>query len=107
VTYFTDGTVEGCFTGSVAVGYPDILKEVKVLISLDERLLKRLDRAAANAGLSRSAYISQMASRELGLARGPGATAASRAALSRLTWLFAQNPHQEAAAAIRAERDAR
>ena len=89
------------------VGYPDIPRDVKVLISLDERLLGRIDREAARRGLSRSAFLADLVSRELGAAGGPGATAASRAAIRRLDRLFARNGGTEAAAAVRAERDAR
>src|SRR6266571_2314723 len=89
------------------VGYPDIPRDVKVLISLDERLLGRIDPEAARRGLSRSALLAEMASRELGAAGGPGATEVSRAAIRRLDRLFAGNAGTEAAAAARAERDAR
>jgi metal-responsive CopG/Arc/MetJ family transcriptional regulator len=80
---------------------------VKVLISLEEQLVRRIDRAAQAAGLSRSAYISQLAKRELGQAKGPGANASAKAAMRRLDRLFASLPHEGAAAAVRAERDAR
>lgn len=80
---------------------------VKVLLSLEERLVRRIDRAARRLGLSRSAYLAQLAERELGVRKGPGRSAAARSALRRLDSLFAANPHADAAGALREERDAR
>jgi len=80
---------------------------MKVLVSIDERLLKRIDRAAREAGTSRSAYLAGLASRELGAVKGPGSTKRARGALRRLDALFAAQPHEEPAAAVRAQRDAR
>jgi len=80
----------------------------KILISLDDELLARIDRAARRAGLSRSAYLRQLAARELGLARGPGQDPRARKAMASLEQLFReQGVPEEATAAIRAERDAR
>ena len=79
---------------------------MKVLVSLDDRLLKRIDRAARSRGLSRSAYLADLAARDLG-ASGPGATASARGALRRIDALFGEQPHGDAAAAVRSERDAR
>jgi hypothetical protein len=82
--------------------------DMKVLLSLDDRLVARIDRAAAELGVSRSAYIAQLATRELQSRGGPGATATSRAAAERLERLFAGNPTTtESTTAIRAERDRR
>jgi hypothetical protein len=80
---------------------------VKVLVSMDDRLLWRIDRAAREKGMSRSAYLAELAARDLGIAKGSGATKRARGALRRLDGLFARLPHQDAAAAIRAQRDAR
>ena len=80
---------------------------VKVLVSIEERLLHRIDKAARERGLSRSAYLADLASRDLGLARGPGASRRARGALRRLDRLMARLPHDDPTAAIRAERDAR
>lgn len=81
---------------------------MKVLISMDERLVRRIDRAARERGLSRSAYLAGLAERDLDGARGPGARPEVRAALRDLERLFAENPTPEdPTAAIRAERDAR
>jgi hypothetical protein len=85
----------------------DILREMKVLLSLDERLVRRIDRAARSMGLSRSAYVARLAATELESTRGAGASAASRSALRRLDGLFASHPQDEGTVAIRAERDAR
>lgn len=38
----------------------------KVLLSLDDRLIDRIDRAAHERGVSRSAFIARIAERELG-----------------------------------------
>jgi hypothetical protein len=80
---------------------------VKVLVSLDDRLLRRIDRAAKERGLSRSAYLAELAERDLGLARGPGANRHAQAGLRRLDRLFTRLPHDDPVGAIRAERDAR
>ena len=45
--------------------------------------------------------------RDLGMAKGPGASRRARGALRRLDGLFARLPHDDAAGAIRAQRDAR
>jgi hypothetical protein len=87
--------------------YLDILGSVKVLVSLDDRLLRRIDRAAKERGLSRSAYLAELAEHDLGLARGPGASRQVQAALRRLDRMFTRLPHDDPVEAIRAERDAR
>ncbi len=81
----------------------------KVLVSMDDALLRRVDAAARAAGLSRSAYLARLAIRDLGEERGPGASPRVHAAMRRLDELFAQNPvpDEDSTAAIRAERDAR
>lgn len=79
----------------------------KILVSVDEKLLARIDQAARSAGLSRSAYLTGLARRELGEDRGPGAGRAARRALSRLDRLFGTHPvHEDATAAVRGDRDA-
>jgi hypothetical protein len=65
----------------------------KVLVSFDDGLLRRIDRAARADGQSRSAYLSALAE--------------SDAALRELDRLFADAPGDDATAVIRAERDAR
>ena len=80
----------------------------KVLVSMDERLLARLDREAGRKGLSRSAYLSLLAARELDARPGPGRTAEAGQALEQLDELFAaRRPREGTTDAIRRERDAR
>jgi len=80
----------------------------KILVSVDDKLLARIDRAARSAGLSRSAYLARLAAREVGDGLGPGATRQARRALLRLQALFdAHEAQGDATAAIRAARDTR
>lgn len=79
----------------------------KVLVSVDDTLLSRIDRAARSHGLSRSAYLAQLAKRDLLRASGPGKSASARRALGRLDKLFAESPAEDSTVAIRAERDTR
>jgi hypothetical protein len=79
----------------------------KVLVSLDDRLLKRIDRAAKARGLTRSAYFAQLAESDFAHERGPGGSPAARAALRRLDRLFADSPADDSTATVRATRDAR
>ena len=79
----------------------------KVLISLDDKLLRRVDRAARARGLSRSGYLAHLASEDLARTRGPGREPAARRALARLDELFASSPSGDYTAAVRAQRDAR
>lgn len=60
----------------------------RVLISIDERLLRRIDDACARLGMTRSAFIAQSASRDLEGAAGPGEDPAVRAALASLDELI-------------------
>jgi hypothetical protein len=62
----------------------------RVLISIDERLLARIDAACEQRGMSRSAFIAQSASRDLEGATGPGADPGVRAALATLDKLLAK-----------------
>jgi hypothetical protein len=80
----------------------------KVLVTLDERLLVRIDREARSLGLTRSAYLARLAAREVDARQGPGRRATVRRALASLDDLFATHGAREnATEAIRAERDAR
>ena len=90
-------------------GYPDILTGVaKVLVSLDDRLLARIDQAARSRGLTRSRYLAQLAERDLGTLSGPGARPEVGQAMSRLDELFAgHKPGGDSTTAVRRERDAR
>ena len=91
--------------------YPDISPTSvmsKILVSVDDKLLARIDRAARSAGLSRSAYLARLAACDLGEERGPGAGRQARRAFARLQKLFdAQPSGEDATVAIRADRDAR
>jgi hypothetical protein len=80
----------------------------KILVSMDERLIAGVDEAARAAGVSRSAFLSGIASDALGLESGPGATDEVQRALDELDRLFAEAPKEtDATAAIRASRDER
>ena len=62
----------------------------RVLISIDERLLGRIDDACAKRGLSRSAYLAQLADADLVGGVGPGADPAVRSALATIDGLVAR-----------------
>ena len=79
----------------------------KVLVSLNDALLRRVDRIAKARGLSRSAYLAELAERDVARSEGPGAGRAAQRALARLDALFAGGPVEDSTMAIRAERDAR
>jgi hypothetical protein len=63
----------------------------RVLISIDERLLARIDDACARSGLTRSAYLAQLADADLVGSSGPGSTPEARAALATLDALLAED----------------
>lgn len=65
----------------------------KILVSMDEKLVARVDREARRLGLSRSAYLARLAEREVGEATGPGNDPKVHQALRNLDRLFAENPH--------------
>ncbi len=56
----------------------------KILISMDDRLVERLDREAAALGISRSALIARLTASALGEPIGPGAHPEVHAALDKL-----------------------
>lgn len=62
----------------------------RVLISIDERLLARIDDACDRLGMSRSAFLARSASRDLDGGVGPGADPAVRAALASLDRLVTE-----------------
>jgi metal-responsive CopG/Arc/MetJ family transcriptional regulator len=64
----------------------------KVLISIDDSLLRRADKAAKEKKLSRSGFISQLIAQELDGKKGPGASKQAREAMRRLEALFEANP---------------
>jgi hypothetical protein len=90
--------------GSGYLGYPQHV--AKVLVSLNDALLRRIDKTAKSRGLSRSAYLAGLAERDTTRA-APGVTRVARRALSRLDELFAGGPAEDSTTAIRSERDAR
>jgi hypothetical protein len=79
----------------------------KVLVSFDEKLLKRIDRAAKASGESRSAYLARLAEDDATRGRGPGKSSVVQAAMRKLDRLFAGAPAGDSTAAVRAARDAR
>jgi hypothetical protein len=64
----------------------------KALVSLNDALLRRVDGIAKARGLSRSAYLAELAERDAARFEGPGATRTAQRALSRLDELFAGRP---------------
>jgi len=78
---------------------------VKVLVSIDERLLERLDGAARERGLTRSALISELASKGLGEVKGPGANPAVHKAIREIQELFRDSPPGDSTEWIRQDRD--
>ena len=62
----------------------------RVLISIDERLLGRIDDACARRNLSRSAYLAQLADADLVAGIGPGADPAVRLALATIDSLVSR-----------------
>jgi hypothetical protein len=80
----------------------------KILVSMEEKLVARVDREARRLGLTRSAYLARLAERELGAAQGPGRDPKVRQALADLDKLFAENPHPgDVTEIIRRMRDSR
>jgi metal-responsive CopG/Arc/MetJ family transcriptional regulator len=73
----------------------------KVLVSLKDDLLRRIDRVARERGLSRSGYLADLAERDL--ARQSG----TAQALARIERSLESSPADDSTAAIRAERDSR
>jgi len=78
-------------------------KAIKVMVSLPDDLLERIDRAAAARQTSRSAFLQEAARRELGW---PDASAV-QAALDRGRAALADAGSFESAELMRRERDAR
>ena len=81
---------------------------VKILVSVDDKLLARIDKAASDLGLSRSAYLSRLAAREVEASHGPGRATVTRRALRSIDKLFAANRHEGGVPeAVRQERASR
>lgn len=76
----------------------------RVLISIDERLLVRVDRAATRRGLTRSGYLAELATRDIGTGGGPGLDPGAAAALKALDDLYADAGTLDATAAVRSVR---
>ena len=82
----------------------------KVLVSMEQSLLTRLDRAARRLGLSRSAYLARLIGREVGAGTGPGRDPRVRKALADIDRLVRRNPPPagfDITVAIRRMRDTR
>jgi len=82
----------------------------KVLISIDDRLLERLDTEARQRGVTRSALVSDMAVKELGEAKGPGADPQVQQAIRDLQELFRNATYadnRDSTVIIREMRDSR
>lgn len=62
----------------------------RVLISVDEGLLTRIDQAVARRGLTRSGYLAQLASADLEAEPGPGSQEGTRSALRDVDNLFSE-----------------
>jgi hypothetical protein len=75
----------------------------KVLISIEDGLLRQVDHASRSQGLSRSGYLAELARREL--REGPGG--ARGAGLTRIDRLFDEEAAEDSTDVIRSERDAR
>ncbi len=61
----------------------------RVLISIGDELLARIDEACRRLGMTRSGYLAQLADATLLGTTGPGADPAVRAALAEIDALFA------------------
>lgn len=80
---------------------------MKVLLSLDPRVLRQVDRRAAALRLSRSAYLQALAERDVAQSEGAGSDPDVKEALVRIDQLFAQCGSGDAARAVRTMRDTR
>ena len=80
----------------------------KVLITLEDNLLRQVDRLVRERGLTRSAYLAGLARHDLEQRQGPGADPEVRAALARLDQLFKRaGTPGDPTAIIRRQRDLR
>lgn len=82
----------------------------KILVSLDDKLLDRVDRSARRLGLSRGAYLARLVEHDLGTEWGPGRDPAVRRALADIDQLVSRNPQPpgfDLTESIRKMRDSR
>lgn len=81
----------------------------KVLVSIDDRLVRRVDAAAKRLGMSRSAFFSQLAERAVGSVRSADEQRRIDEAFEQLRQLRRRAPrvHEPAAKAVRRLRDER
>lgn len=79
----------------------------KVLVSFEDSLLKRIDRAAKSGDKSRSAYLASLAEDDMNRRTGPGKNTAARSALRRLDRLSINVDAADSTDVVRAARDAR
>lgn len=87
-------------------GYPH--RVAKILVSFDEKLLARIDRAARRSGLTRSAYLAHLAARDVVEEKGPGIDGRARRGMDALEELFRdRGGPEDSTAAVRADRDSR
>ena len=77
----------------------------KILVSLDERLLEKLDHEARDRRMSRSALIAELTTQGLGETKGPGANPEVHEAIARLRELIKNAPPGDATEWIRQDRD--
>ena len=76
-------------------------------MSIDDRLLVQVDRAARAAGLSRSAWLAQLAAEALGGEKPQERAERVRRTTGELRRLFADTPPGDSTAIVRQMRDAR
>lgn len=76
-------------------------------MTLDERVLRRIDQEARRRGVSRSALVGELAARGLGVPVGPGADPSVQRAIERIQELAGGAPAGDSTALIRAMRDGR
>ena len=65
----------------------------RVLISMDGRLLERVDAEARRAGTTRSGYLAQLVNAELISPVGPGADPSVQAALRAIEAILGETPN--------------
>jgi hypothetical protein len=66
----------------------------RVLISIDERLLARIDARSDLDGMSRSAYLAQLAEADLGSRIGPGADPRVHSALAAIDGILGEDERE-------------